>query len=145
MDPWEVIMDAALSGFHHVKLPVTDVVRSRDWYQRVLGLQTHLEFVEDGTLMGVALRDASGTVQLAVRHDPVRAAALAGFDPIALCVPTRDDLHAWRQQLDDLAEPHGGIVTGHTGWVIIGLHDPDGIEVRLYTPSDGDPEDHDEL
>jgi hypothetical protein len=22
--------------------------------------------------------------------------------------------------------------------VIIGLHDPDGIEVRLYTPNDGD-------
>jgi catechol 2,3-dioxygenase-like lactoylglutathione lyase family enzyme len=131
-------MDTALSGFHHVKLPVTDVVRSRDWYERVLGLQTRLEFVEDGTLMGVALRDANDTVQLAVRHDPARAAALAGFDPIALYVPTRDDLQAWKQRLDDLAEPHGGIVTGHVGWVIIGLHDPDGIEVRLYTPSNGD-------
>src|SRR5450432_1149011 len=123
-------MDTALSGFHHVKLPVTDVVRSRDWYERVLGLQTQLEFVEDGTLMGVALRDANDTVQLAERHDPARAAALAGFDPIALYVPTRDDLQAWKQRLDDLAEPHGGIVTGHVGWVIIGLHDPDGIEVR---------------
>jgi hypothetical protein len=30
-------------------------------------------------------------------------------------------------------EPHGGIVTGHAGWVIAGSHDPDGIEVRLYT------------
>jgi catechol 2,3-dioxygenase-like lactoylglutathione lyase family enzyme len=131
-------MDTALSGFHHVKLPVTDVGRSRDWYERVLGLQTQLEFVEDGTLMGVALGDANDTVQLAVRHDPARAAALAGFDPIALYVPTRDALQAWKQRLDDLAEPHDGIVTGHVGWVIIGLHDPDGIEVRLYTPSDGD-------
>jgi hypothetical protein len=38
-----------------------------------------------------------------------------------------------KQRLDDLGQPHGGIVTGHKGWAIVGLHDPDGIEVRLYT------------
>jgi catechol 2,3-dioxygenase-like lactoylglutathione lyase family enzyme len=129
-------MDAALSGFHHVKLPVTDVARSRDWYERVLGLRAHLEFIEDGTLMGTALRDASGTVDLAIRHDPVRAAAMAGFDPVALCVPARRDLDDWKQRLEDLGEPHGGIVPGHAGQVIVGLHDPDGMEIRLYTPDD---------
>lgn len=36
-------------------------------------------------------------------------------------------------RLDALGQPHGGIVTGHQGWVLVGLHDPDGIEVRLYT------------
>jgi catechol 2,3-dioxygenase-like lactoylglutathione lyase family enzyme len=130
-------MDAALYGFHHVKLPVTHVGRSRDWYVRVLGLDTELEFVEDGVLMGIALRDPSGTVHIALRHDPVRAAAMAGFDPIALYVPTIDDLEAWRRRFDDLGEPHGGIVTGHAGQIIVGLHDPDRIEVRLYTPADG--------
>ena len=123
----------ALSGFHHVKLPVGDVVRSRDWYRAVLGLTVDVEFVEDGVLRGVALRDPSGTVSLAARHDPVRAAALAGFDPIAVGVPTRTDLEAWVSRLDALGEPHGGIVTGHQGWALVGLHDPDGIEVRLYT------------
>jgi hypothetical protein len=30
-------------------------------------------------------------------------------------------------------EPHGGIVQGHKGGsVLVGLHDPDGIELRLY-------------
>jgi hypothetical protein len=24
-------------------------------------------------------------------------------------------------------------MTGHQGWVLAGLHDPDGIEIRLYT------------
>ncbi|GII30251.1 VOC family protein [Planotetraspora mira] len=137
-------MDLALSGFHHVKLPVTDVVRSRDWYERVLGLQTHMEFVEDGTLMGIAMRDAKCTLDLAVRHDPLRAAALAGFDPVALRVPGTRDLDTWKRRLDDLAEPHGGIVTGHAGHVLIGLHDPDGIEIRLYAPADG-PGGSDEL
>ncbi|TQN43607.1 catechol 2,3-dioxygenase-like lactoylglutathione lyase family enzyme [Blastococcus colisei] len=122
-----------LSGFHHVKLPVGDVVRSRNWYQAVLGLVVDVEFVEDGVLMGVALRDPSGTVTLAARHDPQRAAVLAGFDPIAVGVPTRSDLEAWASRLDVLGQRHGGIVTGHQGWVLVGLHDPDGIEVRLYT------------
>jgi catechol 2,3-dioxygenase-like lactoylglutathione lyase family enzyme len=97
-----------ISGFHHVKLPVADVSRSRDWYGRVLGFQVALEFVEDGVVMGLALRDPSGTVRLAVRHDPVRAAALSGFDPIALAVPARADVQAWRAHLDDLGEPTAG-------------------------------------
>jgi catechol 2,3-dioxygenase-like lactoylglutathione lyase family enzyme len=36
---------SALRGFHHVKLPVSDVARSRDWYQRVLGFEVVIEFV----------------------------------------------------------------------------------------------------
>src|SRR3989442_15793677 len=63
-------MDTAINGFHHVKLPVTDLARSRDWYARVLGLQTHIEFVEGGVLMGVAMRDPDDSIGLALRHDP---------------------------------------------------------------------------
>jgi catechol 2,3-dioxygenase-like lactoylglutathione lyase family enzyme len=131
----------ALHGFHHVKLPVGDVARSREWYCRVLGLAIDLEFVEDGVLMGVALRDDDRTLVIAVRHEPERAAALAGFDPVALGVPAREDLVAWRRRLDDLGEPHGEIVEGHGTSVLPGLHDPDGIEVRLYTlpRQDGGP------
>lgn len=112
---------------------MSDVARSRDWYQAVLGLELDLEFVEDGVLMGVALRDPSGSTCLAARHDPPRATALAGFDPITFAVPTRADLEVWQERLDQLGEPHGGIVVGHEGWALVGLHDPDGIEVRLYT------------
>jgi catechol 2,3-dioxygenase-like lactoylglutathione lyase family enzyme len=122
-----------LSGFHHAKLPVADLDRSRDWYTSVLGLRVEIEFVEDNELRGLALADASGRLRLALRLDPVRAAAWAGFDPVALEVPERHDVEAWRQRLDALGQPHGGIVTGHRGGsVLVGLHDPDGIEIRLY-------------
>ena len=122
-----------LAGFHHVKLPVADLSRSREWYTSVIGLRVDIEFVEDGVLRGLALTDASGRLRLALRLDPVRAAALAGFDPIALEVPKRDDVEAWPGRLDDLGQPHGGVVTGHKGGsVLVGLHDPDGIEIRLY-------------
>jgi catechol 2,3-dioxygenase-like lactoylglutathione lyase family enzyme len=122
-----------LSGIHHVKLPVSDLNRSREWYTSVLGLRVEIEFVEDGELMGLALADAAGRLSLALRIDPVRAAALSGFDALALLVPKREDVDAWRDRLDDLGQAHGGVVTGHQGGsVLIGLHDPDGIEIRLY-------------
>ena len=118
-------------GIHHVKLPVTDVGASRAWYERVLGFQLVMEFVEDGVVRGVAL--ARGDVQLALRHDPERAKGLAGFDALALLVPAREDVRAWASRLDEAGEPHGGVVTGHRGGsVLVGLRDPDDIEIRLY-------------
>lgn len=124
---------AAMQGFHHVKLPVTDVARSRDWYARVLDFELRMEFVEDGVLMGVAMWDAGRTVSLALRCDPDRAKALAGFDPIAIDIPSVADLEAWRDRLTASGEKHDGIIQGHAGSVLVGLHDPDDLEIRLYT------------
>jgi catechol 2,3-dioxygenase-like lactoylglutathione lyase family enzyme len=124
-----------LAAFHHVKIPVSDVRASAEWYIRVLGLEVAIEFAEEGELRGVALAfpGAATESQIALRHDPGRAAALSGFDLVALRVPTRDSVHAWAEHLAAIDQKHGGIVTGHRGGtVLVGLHDPDGIEVRLY-------------
>lgn len=121
-----------IAGIHHIKLPVSDVGRSRSWYQRVLGFHTEIEFVEDGEVTGVAVRRDGCQPQIALRQDPDRARALSGFDAVALLVPTRDDVQRWSAALDDLGEEHQ-VVQGHRGGaVIVGLRDPDGIEIRLY-------------
>lgn len=133
-------MTTAVDGFHHVKLPVTDVQRSREWYARVLDLSTRLEFVEEGILMGVALQDGAHSLQLALRQDPDRAKAMSGFDPIAIAVPTIALLESWRAKLDTLGESHNGIVRGHAGHALVGLHDPDGIEIRFYTEAPVEPQ-----
>ena len=65
----------ALAGVHHLKLPVRDLVRSRDWYASRLGYELETEFVEDGTLMGLGLRHPNGGPSLALRLDPARAEA----------------------------------------------------------------------
>ncbi len=117
-----------------MKIPVSDVRASSAWYQRVLGLAVAIEFTEDGELRGVALEisDGAGT-PIALRHDPERAAALAGFDLVALGVPTREGVQAWADHLDALGQGQDGLVTGHNGGtVLVGLHDPDGVAIRLY-------------
>ena len=122
-----------LAPIHHVKIPVSDVRVSSEWYLRVLGLEVAIEFTEDGELRGVGLKAPDGSTQIALRHDPERAAALSGFDLVALGVPTRGGVHDWADHLAAIDQKHRGIVTGHQGGtVLIGLHDPDGIEIRLY-------------
>src|SRR6476469_5456291 len=117
----------SFSRIRHVKLPVSDLSVSRDWYQRILGFQVEIEFTEDGELRGLAMTDRDRTVRLALRLDSERAAALSGFDPVALAVPTRNDVQAWVEHLDTAGQRHGGVVTGHHGAaVLVGLHDPDG-------------------
>jgi catechol 2,3-dioxygenase-like lactoylglutathione lyase family enzyme len=129
----------ALAGFHHVKLPVRDLPASIEWYTGVLGLAVAIEFVEAGVLRGVALQDPGATLTLALREDPERAAHLSGFDPIALAVPGVADLNAWVSHLDELGVAHSPIAEGSVGWLVGGLTDPDGIEIRLYTLATHDP------
>lgn len=120
-------------GFHHVKVPVTEVGASREWYEQVLGLSCLREFVEDGVLMGVALIDATGSVSIALRQDPERAAGLRGFDPLAIRVGSAADVRAWKEHLDGLDQSPTEILTASAGGAVLtGLHDPDGIEIRFY-------------
>ena len=44
----------ALAGIHHLKLPVTDLSRSLDWYQSRLGYRVQVEFVERASSWGTA-------------------------------------------------------------------------------------------
>jgi catechol 2,3-dioxygenase-like lactoylglutathione lyase family enzyme len=122
-----------LGGFHHVRLPVSDVGKSLEWYTRVLRLEVSIEFIEDGVLGAVALIDANRTLTLALREDPPRAAGLAGFNALSFGVPTLQGLRIWSGHLDALGVEHSGIAEGSTGWLIGGIIDPDDMEIRLFT------------
>lgn len=41
-----------IDGIHHIKLPVSDVARSRAWYEDTLGFRLTIEFVEGDAVMG---------------------------------------------------------------------------------------------
>ena len=123
----------ALAGIHHLKLPVTDLARSRAWYQSRLGYEVQLEFVEQGELMGIGMSHPNGGPELALRLDPDRARAAAGFDYFSIGVPDKDAIERLAARLSGLGEQHAGVHWASIGWILPELHDPDGHEVRFYT------------
>jgi len=123
----------SLAGIHHLKLPVTDLGRSSEWYRSRLGYRVTAEFVEDGELMGYAMTHPNGGPPLALRLDPDRARAAAGFDYFAIGVPGRGAIEDLAAHLTALGEEHAGVHRASLGWILPYLHDPDGHEVRFYT------------
>ena len=122
-----------LDGIHHLKLPVSDLDRSLAWYQDHLGYQTMHEFVEDGVVMGVSMTHPNGGPDLALRLNPAMAEAAAGFDYFAIGVPGREAIEALAAHFSSAGEPHEDVLRTPVGWVLLGIHDPDGHEVRFYT------------
>src|SRR5580704_1585235 len=86
----------ALAGIHHLKLPVTDLERSREWYLRRLGYQVQMEFVEQGRLMGVALSHPNGGPPLGVSMLTFGVVVRGVADPDGnrFCIVDLDHEHA---------------------------------------------------
>lgn len=123
-----------LAGVHHVKIPVTDLARSRDWYGRVFGFRVTWEFPdEEGVARGVAGEvPGFGDTILALRENPQAARGSKGFDPVGFAVADRADAQAWATHLDTLGIPHSPVIEASMGWLLV-FNDPDGIEMHLYT------------
>ena len=122
-----------LAGIHHLKLPVTDLARSLDWYRSRLGYEIQIEFVEQGTLMGYGLAHPAGGPDLGLRLDPDRARAAAGFDYFAIGVPDQAAIEALARKLDELGQSHAGVHRASLGWILPEVLDPDGHALRFYT------------
>ncbi len=122
-----------LAGVHHLKLPVADLARSRSWYASRLGYAVVQEFVEDGVLRGVVMEHPDGGPSFALRLDPERASAAAGFDYFCLGVPDKEAIDQIAGGLTAQGEQHAGVHFASVGWILPMLHDPDGHEIRFYT------------
>ena len=49
-----------IAGVHHIKVPVSDLLASRDWYAQVLGFVPVLDFENADELLGVVIETESG-------------------------------------------------------------------------------------
>ncbi|HWT47272.1 MAG TPA: VOC family protein [Mycobacterium sp.] len=129
-----------VSGLHHLKLPVSNLDTSLDWYRRVFGAQ-HLpqfdHFDNNGARYAVILAIPGLSVPLELRWAPGGATALRGCDPINLAAESAEALQAWAQHLDSLDVEHSSVIQGGAGHLLV-LADPDGIYIRIsevYQPA----------
>jgi len=126
-----------LAGIFGVKFPVSDLAASRAWYERVFGLDLIYEFpADDGVVRGVAFTAPGlGDIAVALRERP-DIAGLSGFDPVVFAVEDRAAVQAWAAHLSDLGVANE-VVEATIGWMVL-FHDPDGLEIHLYSRGRGD-------
>ena len=135
------------SGFAHVRITVTDIGRSKDFYDRVFGWPVAIDASDSvnddgvrespekfyggavyqtpqGTLFG--LRPVGST-----DFDSTRT----GLDHVSFAVASRDVLVAAEQSLEEAGIPHGAIIDlDDAGIAILSFQDPDDINVELTAP-----------
>lgn len=127
----------------HVRLTVTDIERSRQFYERVFDWPVLLEVPENADeatreqlsfLYGGVIYDLGGTL-LGLR--PVASDRFhedrAGLDHIAFRLASRDELDAAAAHLDDVGVPHEPVKDIGPSY-ILEFRDPDNIALELTAP-----------
>lgn len=125
-------MKAALDGIFGVKFPVRDLAASRTWYERVFELEPLLEFPDDdGVVRGVVFTAAGlGGTGFSLRERP-DVAGICGFDPVSFGVRDKAAIDAWTEHLTRLGIEYQSVLAT-IGWIVV-FHDPDGLEIHLYS------------
>jgi catechol 2,3-dioxygenase-like lactoylglutathione lyase family enzyme len=130
-------MDLGFERILQVKIPVTDLQRSVNWYRRVFGLRLVWEFGESGVVTGAVLADDDERFLIGLRRRDTVAGepSLAGFDVVSLGVPSVDVLKALAERFDELGVAHSELFDrGPGGGVQLDVPDPDGTVIRILSP-----------
>ena len=136
-------------SIHHLRLTVTDVNRSREFYTQVLGfgiavdapppmehaeheriseaLQGGIVLINGNMLMGLRPAAPAGD-----RFDENRV----GLDHLSFSAGTRSDLDRALNVLDEWGVPHGEVrdLGPGFGLYILEFRDPDNIQLELTAP-----------
>jgi glyoxylase I family protein len=129
---------------HHLRLTVTDVQRSREFYTSLLGFQVAVEspppddpsaaevytilfggvvMIRGNLVMGLRPLAPAGD-----RFDPDRV----GLDHLSFSVPSREDLEQAVRLFDERGVDHGAITRLPSfGIDVLPFEDPDGIQLEL--------------
>ena len=139
----------AAGPVHHLRLTVTDIQRSRQFYTSLLGFQVAVEspppgdpfeaetfrilfggvvMIRGDLLMGLRPMAPEGD-----RFDPDRV----GLDHLSFSVASRADLEHAIRLFDEQGVSHGSITRLPSfGIDVLPFEDPDGIQLELTAPAD---------
>jgi len=136
---------------HHLRLTVTDVKRSREFYTGLLGFQVVAESPPPGDpaaaetfkilfggvvmMRGNLIMGLRPMAPATDRFHPDRA----GLDHLSFNVPARDDLEQAIRLFDERGVTHGEITRLPSfGIDVLSFEDPDGIQLELTAPVQAD-------
>ena len=133
----------AIEGIHHIKLPVSDLIRSLAFYRKLLGLKPIPELdhrhASDGSLYAHICEVPGLGTKLELRLNPEQAEKQRRFDPITIAVADRAMLRRWTARLDELGIEHSGEIVAIRAWLVT-FDDPDQHRLRFYTLESHGPE-----
>ena len=132
---------------HHLRLTVTDLERSREFYTQLLGFEVAVESpppddpsaAETFKILFGGIVMARGNLIMGLR--PMAAAGdhfnpdRVGLDHLSFSVPSRDDLEQAMRLFDERGVAHGQITRlASFGIDVLSFEDPDGVQLELTAP-----------
>ena len=134
-------------NIHHLRLTVTDVQRSREFYTSLLGFQVAVDSPPPGDpaaaetfrilfggcvmIRGNLLMGLRPMAPATDHFDPDRV----GLDHLSFGVAGREDLEQAVRLFDEHGVPHGEITRLPSfGIDVLSFEDPDGIQLELTAP-----------
>lgn len=120
----------------HVAVTVSDLGRSRGWYQELFGAEPvldedtgpfhHVVWLLGGTLVGIHQHREPSSGEPFDERRP-------GLDHVAFGCTNRAELEEWEKHLTGLGVAHGGIVDAPYGSGL-SFRDPDNIALEFFAP-----------
>lgn len=127
---------AAILGFHHVSLSVTDLGKSAEWYHQTLGLHIDAELDGQGFRRARLRAPGSGITLTLTSHDEESGAAFderrAGLDHVAFQVGGVEDVQDLKRRFEELGVDHTEVKETSSGAAMITLRDPDNIQLEVF-------------
>lgn len=137
-------MPIATSAYAHVRLTVTDIERSRAFYDAVFGLPVAFELppdADESTRQQLSFLFGGVIYQLGDSLFGLRPVAedsfdedRVGLDHVSFALDSRADLEQAVSVLDGLGVAHEDIKDIGAG-CILEFRDPDGIALELFAPA----------
>ena len=138
------------TGLHHVRLTVTDLARSRAFYEEILGLEVAVQSPGDpndpvvrqdpAQLYGGVIYQTNGILfgLRPVASGDAFDSERPGLDHVSFAVASRDVLDAAASALEGQSITHGQVTDlADFGIAILSFSDPDGVHLELTAPLPG--------
>jgi glyoxylase I family protein len=127
----------AVSAVQHISLTITDLERSTEWYQRVLGFH-HVRSATVGGFSLSVLASPGDELSLTLSKHPDNpgrqfSETRTGLDHLSFTVADMDSLKTWTDHFDRQGVVHSPAAEDPFGVVLV-FRDPDNIQLELVVP-----------